>query len=153
MVHFMEEFEFEAKKLENLINEIRACCEERAMVESRRFGIPSAEIELLKLLGQDKYATVTGLSSRLGVAKSRITKLISGLMKKGYVIKTEDPQDGRVKLFTLSTEGKVVLKHIVEYETETFKKLVSFLALEEKGMIIKALDSLRMAMERLKKDL
>lgn len=149
----MEDLEFEAKKLENLINEIRVCCEERSMAESRRFGIPHAEIELLKLLGQDKYATVTGLSSRLGVAKSRVTKILSGLLKKGYVTRTEDPRDGRVKLFTLSTDGKGVLKQVIEYETETFRRLVSLLAQEEKGMVIKALDILRMAMERLKKEL
>lgn len=149
----MEEFDFEAKKLESLINEIRACCEERSLAEARRFGIPPAEIELLKLLGQDRYATVTGLSSRLGVAKSRVTKLISGLMKKGYVIGTEDPRDGRVKLFTLSAEGKGVLKQITQYETETFKKLVSLMDTEEKQMVIRALDILRMAMERTKKEL
>lgn len=145
--------DFETKKLESLINEIKACCEERAQAEAKRFGLPYGEIEVLKLLGQDRYATVTGLSSKLGVAKSRVTKLLSDLLEKGLAVQANDPQDGRVKLFALSNAGKELLRQIVSYENDIFLKLASCMAEQERHMVLKSLDILRMAMEKIKKDI
>lgn len=145
--------DYETLKLENMIQEIRSCCEERDEAEARRFGLPFGEIELLKLLGEDRYATVTGLSYKLGVAKSRVTRLFSGLLKKGYVYQTEDPEDGRVKLIGLTSEGRELLKRIKEYERGVYERLSAYIGEEDRPNILKALDLLRMAMEKVKKEL
>jgi DNA-binding MarR family transcriptional regulator len=145
--------EFEAKKIENLINEIVSCCDGRAWAESQRFGIPYAEIEVLKNMSQDRYATVTGLSQRLGVAKSRITKLISSLSQRGLVAEADDPNDGRVKLFGLTQRGRDLVKKIQTYEKDTYLKLLACFRPEEREMVLKALDLLRTAMEKVKAEL
>jgi DNA-binding MarR family transcriptional regulator len=142
--------EFEVKKLENLMNSIISCCQERTDKEAKRFGLPYAEIEILKLLGQDRYATVTGLSSRLSVSKSRVTKLVGGLLKKGLIHITEDPKDARVKLFGLTAKGKDLLRDILQYETDLYNNLISGLRSEDRDMVLRSLDILLHGMERVK---
>jgi len=142
--------DFVTRKLENLMNSIISCCEERTQKEAKRFGLPYGEIEILKHLGQDRYATVTGLSSRLGVAKSRVTKLVGGLLKKGLIYTTEDPKDARVKLFGLTNKGKDLLKEILNYETDLYKNLISGLRPEDRDMLLRSLDLLLNGMERVK---
>ena len=64
-----------------------------------------------KRLGE-RYLTVKTISQKLDVAKSRVTKIIEGLMRRKLVERIEDPRDGRVKLITLTSEGHKKSKEI-----------------------------------------
>jgi len=105
------------------------------------------------LFRTERYLTVKGIAQRLDVAKSRVTKLISGLIKKGLVESIEDPKDARVKLISLTRKGKEKCKEIEEFQLEIHEKILSQFEPEERAHIMRALESLTTAMETVKANL
>ena len=68
---------YQTSRLQDLINEIVQCCEDKRLYESQRFGVPYAELKCLMLFDGERYLTVKGIAQKLDVAKSRVTKLIN----------------------------------------------------------------------------
>lgn len=97
--------------------------------------------------------TVKGISQKLDVAKSRVTKIISGLQSKGFIDYTDDPRDGRVKLLSLTPRGDKKCEEMGEYIWNTHEKLLLELDPEERRSVISSLESLRVGMESVKKEL
>ena len=97
---------YQTQRLQDLIEEILHCCKERTSHLSKKFDIPEAELRCLMLFGEERYLTAKGISQKLDVAKSRVTKIINGLIHKNLVESTDDPKDARVKLIGLTQEGQ-----------------------------------------------
>ncbi|MGW8208646.1 MAG: MarR family winged helix-turn-helix transcriptional regulator, partial [Syntrophobacteria bacterium] len=97
---------YQSQKLEDLIAEIVQCCKERTSFLSKKFDIPEAELRCLMLFGEERYLTAKGISQRLDVAKSRVSKIINGLLQKRLVESIDDPKDARVKLIGLTSKGQ-----------------------------------------------
>ena len=70
--------------------------------QSERFNLPDAEMRCLLLFGEEKYLTPKGIANKMNLVKSRISKLISGLNKKGLIQKIADPEDSRTTLLSLT---------------------------------------------------
>jgi DNA-binding MarR family transcriptional regulator len=137
-------------KLRELILEIQKCCEYRMLFESRKFGLPAAELKCLMLFDSERYLTVKGIAQQLEVAKSRVTKLIQGLMEKELVDRIDDPKDSRIKLISLTPTGRTRSDEINLFKTEIHKKLLLQLVPEERKNVIAHLELLRSTMEAVK---
>ncbi|HDM10329.1 MAG: MarR family transcriptional regulator [Deltaproteobacteria bacterium] len=148
-----EFLKYQITKLQDLINQMVGCCEDKRLYQSRRFDLPYAELRCLMLFRTERYLTVKGIAQRLDVAKSRVTKLISGLVRKGLVESIEDPKDARVKLISLTRKGKEKCKEIEVFQLEIHEKILSQFDPEERGHIMRALENLTMAMETVKANL
>ncbi len=74
------------------------CCQERMQYQSERFGLPEAELRCLLLFGEERYLTAKGIAQRLKVVKSRVTKIVQGLVRKKLIHKIQDPGDSRIML-------------------------------------------------------
>ena len=96
---------YQTQKLQGLMGELIECCEDRKSYESQRFNLLCAEIRCLMLFKGERYLTVKGLAQKLHVAKSRVTRIVDGLMRRGLVERIEDPKDGRIKLLNLTPIG------------------------------------------------
>lgn len=145
--------EVQATKLQNLLNEILHCCEDRRFYEAQRFGLPYAEIRCLLLFKGERYLTVKGIAQKLDVAKSRITKLIDGLLRKGMVERMEDPRDARVKLISLTNKGIEKVKKIEEFHKDVHKQILLRLDHQERKAILSRLEVLKLAMESVRSEL
>ncbi|MBF0223976.1 MAG: MarR family transcriptional regulator [Desulfobacterales bacterium] len=145
--------DFQAKKLQGLIKDIIQCCENRKLYEISKFEIPFAELKCLLLFEGARYLTVKTISQRMDVAKSRITILINGLKKKGFVEIIDDPEDARIKLIRLTNTGSAKLNEIMNYQMEIHKKLLLTMDENERKNVINHMEILRMAMEIIKKEL
>jgi len=148
-----EFLKYQITKLQDLINQMVGCCEDKRLYQSRRFDLPYAELRCLMLFRTERYLTVKGIAQRLDVAKSRVTKLISGLVRKGLVESIEDPKDARVKLISLTRKGKEKCKEIEVFQLEIHEKILSQFDPEERSHIMRALENLTMAMETVKANL
>ncbi len=142
--------EYQTQRLKSLVSEIQKCCEYRQLYESKLFGLPVAELKCLMLFDGERYLTVKGIAQKLEVAKSRVTKIIHGLMDKGFVHRIEDPQDSRIKLISLSMEGTRKAQEINDFKTELHKRILLQMVPEERKNTISYLDLLRSNMEAVK---
>ena len=144
---------YQTLRLKNLIQEMVKCCEERKLYQSRKFGLPYAEINCLMQFGGERYLTVKGISQKLDVAKSRVTKIVNGLIEKGMVEQISDPKDARIKLISLTPAGKKKVEEIDVFLREIHRKILIQMDQEERKNMLSYLQMLRSAMEAVKKQL
>ena len=141
---------YQVSRLQDLINEIVHCCEDKRLFESQRFGLPYAELRCLMLFEGERYLTVKGIARKLEVAKSRVTKIINGLVEKGLVETIEDPRDARIKLINLTPAGQGKSEGIVAFRGEIHSRILMHIGADERLNTLSHLELLRSAMEAAK---
>ena len=141
---------YQSQRLQDLIEEILHCCKERTSHLSKKFDIPEAELRCLMLFGEERYLTAKGISQKLDVAKSRVTKIINGLIHKNLVESIDDPKDARIKLIGLTPQGQRRSKELSAIMTDLHQKLLLEFEPEQRKMVISCLEVLRSSMEAVK---
>jgi len=144
---------YQSLQLKDLIKEIVKCCEDRKLYESQKFGLPYAELNCLMQFNGERYLTVKGISQKLDVAKSRVTKIINGLIVKGMVEQINDPQDARIKLISLTPKGKRKTEELGAFLKGIHRQILTQMDQEERKNMLSYLQLLRSAMEVVKAQL
>ena len=145
--------EYQAGRLQTLVQEMVKCCEDRRIYENKSLGLPYAEIRCLLLFDGEQYLTVNEIARRMDVAKSRATKLVRGLLDKGYLERTEDPRDTRVKLINTTDAGKKKIKEVEDFHLQIHKELINLISPEDRSSMLGYLEMLRNSMEEIKQKL
>lgn len=144
---------YQADRLQDLIGEMLKCCEDRKLYEAGKFALPYAELKCLMLFNKQRYLTVKSIAQRLEVAKSRVTKLVNGLVEKGLVEQIDDPKDARIKLISLTPAGQKRSEEIDGFQREVHRKILLQMDADERQNMLLNLVLLRSAMEAVKEDL
>jgi len=137
-------------QFQQLITKLYQCCQDRMRYQSERFGLPEAEMRCLLLFGEEKYLTPKGISSKMNLVKSRISKLISGLNKKGFIQKIADPDDSRTTLLRLTSQGHKKLNEINDFLNETHQEVLRQMEPEQRLTMMTNLELLKASMESIK---
>jgi DNA-binding MarR family transcriptional regulator len=58
----------------------------------------------------ENLATITGISDRMGVKKAATAQMVDNLIRTGYVIKKDNPNDKRSSMLELSEKGSKMLR-------------------------------------------
>lgn len=145
--------DYQTLRLRGLIGEMVHCCQDRMVHQAQKFDLPQAELRCLMLFGDERYLTVKSIAQRLEVAKSRVTKILEGMESRGLISRTDDPQDGRIRLINLTPEGKRRALAISEFIHQMHQQILLQIMPDERQNIIVALDNLRAAMEVVKRGL
>ena len=141
---------YQANRLQDLITEIVDCCQEKTIYQARKFELTQAELKCLLQFKEDRYLTVKGLSQKLEVAKSRITKIIDGMVRKNMVQRLDDPEDARVKLIGLTSEGQRHLETVAGFLEDIHHQLLLELKETDRKNVLASLETLRSSMEVIK---
>ncbi|OGP51130.1 MAG: hypothetical protein A2Y79_03305 [Deltaproteobacteria bacterium RBG_13_43_22] len=120
------------------------------MFQSHKFLLTPAELRCLLLFHNEKYLTVKGIAQKLEVAKSRVTKIMEGLLNKKLVQSIDDPEDARVKLFSLTTSGLKKTSEIDNFIKEIHNELLMNLKPEDRKSVLHSLELLRSSMKVVK---
>jgi DNA-binding MarR family transcriptional regulator len=144
---------YQGEKLKELIESIIHCCQERVLFQSQKFNLTPAELRCILLFKSEKYLTVKGIAQKLEVAKSRVTKIMEGLIEKRLIQYIDDPEDGRVKLFNLTTAGQKKTDEIDGFIKEIHNQLLVNLKVEDRDPVLHSLGILRSSMENVKERL
>lgn len=144
---------FQAARLKELVNGMVKCCEDRRIYEHARFGLPYAELRFLMLFEGERYLTVQGIARKMEVAKSRVTKIVEQLLKKGLVTKVDDPVDGRVKLIGLTPKGRDKVREVEQFYQEIHWEILRQINENERKALLSYLETLNEAMEAVKERL
>ncbi|KPJ78201.1 MAG: hypothetical protein AMJ54_04725, partial [Deltaproteobacteria bacterium SG8_13] len=115
---------FQLQQFQSLITRLFQCCQERMQYQCERFDMPDAELRCLMLFGQERYLTPKGIAHKMNVVKSRITKIIDGLIKKGLVHRIKDPEDSRISLLSLTPKGQNKLTEINRFLDEVHEQVL-----------------------------
>lgn len=141
---------YQLAQFQLLINELFRCCQERMQFQSEKFHLPDAEIRCLMLFGDDRYLTPKGISNKMNVVKSRVTKIVEGLVQKKLVQRVKDPEDSRVTLLSLTPEGQKKMNTIKAFLDHIHLEIMRQLTPEQRKTMLSSLDLLRSSMKAVK---
>ncbi len=144
---------YQTQRLQDLIAEMLQCCEYRKAFMSQKFGLPAAELKCLMLFEGERYLTVKGMAQKLEVAKSRVTKIINGLIGRGLVTQIDDPEDARIRLISLTPAGQRKSEAIDAFRKDIHRKILLQMGTEERKDVLSRLELLRSSMEAVKEEL
>jgi len=138
------------KQFQELMVKLFQCCQERMQYQCERFELPDAELRCLSLFGEERYLTAKGLALKMNVVKSRVSKIIDGLIKKNLIQRIKDPEDSRVSLLSLTPNGQKKLNDINAFLEEVHYQVLLQLVPEQRMAVLTNLDILKASMEAVK---
>jgi DNA-binding MarR family transcriptional regulator len=115
--------------------------------QSEKFDLPDAELRCLMLFEGERYLTAKSIAGKLNVVKSRVTKVINGLVKRDFIQKIKDPGDSRITLLSLTAPGQNKLAEIKEFNDWIHKEVLMALEPEQRKIMLTNLDMLKASME------
>ena len=142
--------EFQLEQFQALISKLFQCCQERMQYQCERFQLPDAEFRCLGLFGEERYLTAKGIALKMNVVKSRVSKIIDGLIKKKLIQSIKDPEDSRVSLLSLTSHGQKKLIEINSFLKSIHGQVLSQMAQDQRQAMLTNLDILKASMETVK---
>jgi DNA-binding MarR family transcriptional regulator len=141
---------YQLAQFQELISKLFQCCQERMQYQSEKFDLPDAEIRCLQLFGQERYLTAKGIAHKMNVVKSRVSKIIDGLIKKKLIQRIKDPEDSRISLLSLTPKGQEKLKDINSFLDNIHHQVLLQMAPDQRKAVLTNLDLLKASMESIK---
>ncbi|WP_300156567.1 MarR family winged helix-turn-helix transcriptional regulator [Solidesulfovibrio sp.] len=138
----------ERRHFSQMLDKLHQCCSDSHASLAEQCGIPQAELRCLTLFGQERYLTAKGIAASLGIARSRVTKLVSGLAEKNLLVRVADPADSRVVLLALTPAGQKLRQEIADRQRALRDAVLAAIAPDRRHMVLQSLDLLKAAMER-----
>jgi DNA-binding MarR family transcriptional regulator len=75
-------------------------------------GLTYGQGDVLLEIEENGPTNLTGLSGKLGLDKSTLSRTVDGLVELGYVDRTCDPSDRRCNILTLTASGETACAEI-----------------------------------------
>jgi len=141
---------YQLEQFQELIAKLFQCCQERMQYQCERFQLPDAELRCLGLFGQERYLTAKGIAYKMNVVKSRVSKIIDGLIKKKLIQSIKDPEDSRVSLLSLTPIGQKKINEINDFMKDIHGQVLSQMAPDQRQAMLTNLDILKASMEAVK---
>jgi len=142
--------DYQLDHFQELVSKLYQCCQERMQYQSDRFELPDAELRCLLLFGEERYLTSKGIAQKMNVVKSRVTRIIEGLLDKGLIQRIKDPEDSRVNLLSLTPSGQKKLIDVNTFLRDVHAEVLAHITPEQRRHMMASLEMLKSAMQSVK---
>ncbi len=124
--------------------------EEHMVKGAKSLNLSIGEIHLIEAVakGQEEGKTISELSEMQSISLPSVTLAINKLVKKGYVIKSKSPQDGRVVNVTLTKRGQKVNNVHQHFHKLMIASVTDALSQEELDAMVKGIVKLNEFLEK-----
>lgn len=131
-----------AEKLAELTYKILDSCHRKEEVRVKEYHLTQAEFRCLRLIHENETINSKVVAERMCLSPSRCTRIISGLVQKGFVDRQEEPNDRRNMRLSLTPSGYEFLKYVHIQYIDLHKEVLNSLSPQEKDGVIQAMFSL-----------
>ena len=152
-IYNSEVSDYQLVQFKELITKLFQCCQERMQLQCERFQLPDAELRCLSLFGEERYLTAKGIAIKMNVVKSRVSKIIEGLIRKDLIQRIKDPEDSRVSLLSLTPAGQHKLSEINSFLKGLHRQVLSLMEPDQRQAMLTNLDILKASMEAVKESM
>ena len=142
--------DYQLTQFQGLIAKLFQCCQERMQYQSDRFALPDAELRCLQLFANERYLTPKGIAYKMNVVKSRVTRIIDGMVGRKLIQRIKDPEDSRITLLSLTPKGQDKLNEINSFLESIHLEVLSQIAPEQRKTVLANLEVLKASMEAVK---
>ncbi|OFZ20519.1 MAG: hypothetical protein A2X94_10825 [Bdellovibrionales bacterium GWB1_55_8] len=133
----------------NLVARIKGCCQDREHSIRERADLTEAEYRALFQVPMNGDVSSGELARKMGISPSRASRVIDGLVNRELLVRTNDSDDRRVSLLSLSGKGRTVKNQIESFVMECEQEIRKQLARDEYD---RATEGLRIAIQALEGD-
>ncbi|WP_217578687.1 MarR family transcriptional regulator [Mesorhizobium sp. GbtcB19] len=123
-------FSFELQRLAGLSTRIAT------LSIQPKYGVTTREWRALAVLKYLGTVPLQELAKHSGLLKSQMSRTVSGLIDRGYIQKTANPEDGRSILLRLSAEGLELSERVLDDSFDRNEQMLSSLTNAERQMLI-----------------
>jgi DNA-binding MarR family transcriptional regulator len=107
---------------------------------ARRIGVPQIELAALEHLDALGGLTPGELGHRLGLTSGGVTALTGRLIDAGYVVRRRHPEDGRMRVLTVTPRGAELLAEQLEPVLEAAAEPLAGLSAGEAELLARTLE-------------
>ena len=142
------DIEKDASKLANLTFTLLATCQQKENLVAEQYGLTQAEFRCLKLFDKKEVINNKTIAKRMGLSASRLTRIIDGLVAKGYTEREINPSDRRNMDVNLSKKGSQLVQKLDHAYINVHKELLENIEDTQHKPLIHAMTNLLEAMEK-----
>ena len=128
------------KNLVDLIIELKKGCMEDEKQIRTLCNVSLAEYKGIMEIETTKEITCNVLSEKMGLSVSRGSRIIDALVRKGYLLRVENPEDRRSFVLSLSSKGAKIRKQIKQERNNCEKRIREKLSTKEFDLIKESLE-------------
>ena len=129
----------------------------RALRRSARQGLPgaplpTAQVELVRVVRLQPGISVREAAQQLGVAANTVSTLVNQLVAAGLLERGRDPADRRTARLELTEAARRRAAHWLDQREQTLAGALAGLSAEERAAIARALPALHQVLRALERD-
>jgi DNA-binding MarR family transcriptional regulator len=137
-----------AELLGNLIFEILPICQKKETELADDHGLLQAEFKCLRLFGVDDNLSNKEIAKRMNLSQGRLTRIMDGLVQKGYMKREIDKSDRRLLKLSLFRRGKMLTNKLNNAFIEIHSEILQEINASQHGSLIIAMENLNSAVEK-----
>jgi len=137
-----------AELLGNLIFEILPICKKKETELADEHGLFQAEFKCLRLFEVDGNMNNKDIAKRMRLSPSRLTRVMDGLVKKGYMKRKIDNSDRRNMKLSLSRRGKNLTNKLNDAFIEIHSEILQDIDISQHESLITNMEHLHSAVEK-----
>ncbi len=115
---------------------------------AEKYGLRTTELRCLDLMGFDKGLSNRGLSKRMNLSESRVTRVVEGLVNKGYLNRKRNRKSQRYISLSLTEKGKRFNSKMMHINSEALKVILKDLNKTEGKLLLKEIKTLELVSEQ-----
>ncbi|MCL4304143.1 MAG: MarR family transcriptional regulator [Anaerolineae bacterium] len=108
-------------------------------------GLSMTQLNTLMRLYHTGSCDISTVSDHLGITNAATSQMVQRLVQQGFLERTEDPHDRRVKQLALTAAGRSLIEQSIEARRRWLEELTIALTPEQQANIITALGDLTQA--------
>jgi len=143
----MSEFH-EAEALANLTFNLLARCQEKENRLAEAHNLLEAEFKCFRIMSSEESLNNKDIAKRMKLSPGRVTRIMDGLVEKGYMEREIDKDDRRNMIITLSRKGKILAHKINGAYVKIHQEILQDIDTSQHKSLIKAMEHLHAAVER-----
>ena len=137
-----------AVRLADLTFNLLARCQEKEAWLAEKHGLFHSELKCFRLFGTDENINNKQIAERMKLSPSRLTRIIDGLVKNGYMVREVDEKDRRNMRVFLSKRGKSLTNKLNKAFIDLHTEILQDIDVSQHEPLIAAMEHLHLAIEK-----
>ena len=143
----MSEFH-KAESLANLTFNLLARCQEKENHIAEAHGLLEAEFKCFRLMSSEESLNNQEIAKRMKLSPGRVTRIMDGLVEKGYMERELNTKDRRNMVLSLSRKGKILAHKINGAYVKVHQDILQEIDAAQHKPLLIAMEHLLAAVER-----
>jgi len=137
-----------ASNLADLTFKLLATCHEKEERIAKQHSLTQAEFRCLRQINEIENINNKEIAERMSLSASRLTRIIDGLVEKGFVVREIEPNDRRNMRLYLSESGKEFTRKLNDDYITIHSQILGSIESGQHQPLISAMTGLLSAVEK-----